>query len=359
MRLRVLQVSHRFPPHPGGTEYYVQKLSQFLASLGHEVTILTTSREQVGVSEESGCRVIRLRPLAEPLRNPLSLRLPLEFRRLVKEHDVVHMHSVYTFTTLLAFPFTPKERTIITLHGRAYYEGFLRYLAEVHERFSFRLVRGAARFIALTELDRELMLRRGIPPERITVIPNFVDVEELDQWASCSEPVEKESDVQLLFVGGLVEAKGLVQFLGDLRQVDEEVGLWIIGSGPLEPRLRSLARGMNVKFFGRMSRRDLIPYFLGADAVVLPSRSEGFPTVVLEAMTLRRPVILSDIEVHRGLFSDLAFLYTPERPETLLDALKRIKGSRDIVIKARKLVEEFYDVRVVGGQILDLYREIL
>ncbi len=337
----------------------MQKLSFFLASRGNDVIVLTTS-EQGGESLEGGVTVVRFRPVAEPLRNPLSMRLPLAFRRMAGNADVVHMHSPYTFTTLLSYPFSRKERTVITLHGRPYYAGPAALAAKIHERISFLLLRGAGAFVALTELDVSYMESMGIPRERIRVIPNFVDVRELEAWGREVDPVEKEREIQLLYVGGFVEAKGLDQLLLDLRSLpDLDVGLWMIGGGPLEGRLRRLAGGMGVRFLGRKSRRDLIPYFKGADALILPSRSEGFPTVVLEAAALGTPIILSDIPVHRQLFEGMALFFTPKNPGTLRQALDRlVAGVEDLVERAKKVVRDRYDLRVVGEDILRLYSEL-
>lgn len=359
--MRVLQVCHRFPPHPGGVEYHVQRLSKFLSSRGHDVVVLTTSRERVGVCEEDGYTVIRLRSSLEPLRNPIPFSLPLISRKIVRDFDVIHMHSVYTFTTLLTYPFADKSRVVITLHGRAFYTGIASILAELHERISFRIVREAAAFIALNEADRRVIITRGIDPERVFVIPNFVDVEEVDGILRRSEPVDREGEVQLIFVGGLVEAKNLESLLTDLRSVETDVSLWVVGEGPLRKRLARLARGMKVRFLGRLRREDWIPYAMSSDALILPSRSEGFPTVVLEAMAMGKPVILSNIEVHRELFSGNALFYEPSVKGSLNRALAKLKSEElgEMLKNNRKLVEELYDIRVVGRRILDLYKEVI
>ncbi len=358
--MRILQVCHRFPPHPGGIEYHVQRLSRFLASEGRDVVVLTTSRERVGVSEEEGYTVIRLRSHLEPLRNPLPLSLPSVVSRIIRDFDLIHMHSVYTFTTLMTYPLIERGRAVITLHGRPFYRGIASLLAEIHERISFRIVRGATAFISLSEADRRLIVRRGIDPGRVRCIPNFVDVGEIDLISGRSRPVEKEGDVQLIFVGGLVEAKNLESLIADLRKVDWDVSLWIVGDGPLRRRLARLSEGMKVRFLGRLSREAWMPYALGSDAVILPSRSEGFPTVVLEAMAMGKPVILSDIEVHRELFPESAIFYEPGVKGSLGKALRRLSEDlNEMLRRNRKLVEERYDIKVVGRRILDLYDEII
>jgi len=355
--MRVLQICHRFPPHPGGIEYHVKRLSRFLSSRGHEVTVLTTHRGPTEI-EEDDYKVVRLRSFLEPLRNPLPLELPFYFRKIAESFDLIHMHSVYTFTTLLSYPFARRERVVITLHGRASYRGLASLLAELHERISFRILRGAAVFIALNEVDKELMVSRGIDEGKIRVIPNFIDLEEIDNLARSSNPVEREGDVQLLFVGGLTEAKNLDSLLSDLRGVDG-ASLWIVGDGPMRGKLMKLAEGMRVRFLGRMDMGGWIPYALSSDAIILPSRSEGFPTIVLEAMALGKPVILSDIEVHKRLFSGIAIFYRPGDRESLRKALKNLENFDIPPENLRSIVEKNYDIRVVGERILSVYSDLI
>ncbi len=345
--MRVIQVAHRFPPHPGGIEYHVMELSEFLVERGVEVLVLTTTPEPY--PGNLPFRVYRFKPLAEPLRNPISFKLVLQFRKLARE-SIAHLHSPYTFSTLLTYPFA--EKAVITLHGRPYYGGVFRYLAKVHEKVSITLTKGA-HFISLTELGASYLKAMGIPEERIHVIPNFVNIERLQ---SLAKGVEGGHAYDLLYVGGLVEAKGLDQLVRDLSEL--EMSLAIIGKGPLREKLEELAKGLGVRvhFLGALPREKVIRAYLSARAVILPSRSEGFPTVVLEALSLGRPVILSDIEVHRRLFKDVALLYRPGNPSSLKEAILSLDSFSPE--KAVKFVKENYDIRVVGSRVLSLYKSI-
>ncbi len=363
MTLRIVQISHKFPPHPGGTEYYVHKLSQFLARRGHDVTVLTTSHKSAPREEMlDGFTIKRCSVLASPLRNPISLELVTKAGELSRDADITHLHSVYTFTTTIPLLLgAVRSKSVITLHGRAYYEGIGKVLAKVYEPIAFRIARRTDLLIALTELDRDLMISRGIAESKIRVVPNFIDVKEFDNWARSSKPVEREAELQLVFVGNLVEAKGVVQLIEDLSQVDEDVGLWIIGEGPLEARIRNIARiTKGIRLLGPRDRRGIVPYIMGADAVILPSKSEGFPTVALEALTLRKPLILSDIAVHKALFHQVAIFYSPGDPFSLNRALKKLRSRElvDLVNRGRRIVEEKYDLSVVGDQIESLYYEL-
>ncbi len=345
--MRVVQVSHKFPPHPGGIEYHVMKLSEYLSSQGIEVIVLTTTPNPC--HKRLPFRVYRFKPLVEPLRNPLSFKLAIKFRELSKD-AIAHLHSPYTFSTLLTYPLS--EKAVITLHGRPYYKGIAGLFAKVHERVSLILTRGA-HFIALTEIDASYLSNMGIPKERVHVIPNFVDVEELK---FLSEGVEFNPRYDLIYVGGLVEAKGIDQLIIDVSKIG--ISLAIVGDGPLRSKLEGLASrlGANVHFLGRLPREKVIPMYSSSRAVILPSRSEGFPTVVLEALALGKPTILSDISVHRHLFGEVAVFYRPGDPSSLREALSLIETFSPE--KASKFVSSKYDIRVVGPRLISLYRSL-
>jgi glycosyltransferase involved in cell wall biosynthesis len=116
---------------------------------------------------------------------------------------------------------------------------------------------------------------------------------------------------------------------------------------------------MRVRFLGRMDMEGWIPYALSSDAIILPSRSEGFPTIVLEAMALGKPVILSDIEVHKRLFSGIAIFYRPGDRESLRKALKNLENFDIPPENLRSIVEKNYDIRVVGERILSVYSDLI
>jgi glycosyltransferase involved in cell wall biosynthesis len=99
----------------------------------------------------------------------------------------------------------------------------------------------------------------------------------------------------------------LIEAIGHLRRQHESfyvsLRLWLVGDGPLRPQLESLAQSLEVtdcvEFVGHVAQP--APWIAAADALCLPSKFEGFPNVMLEAMALGTPVIASDIPVVRSL----------------------------------------------------------
>jgi len=136
---------------------------------------------------------------------------------------------------------------------------------------------------------------------RVEVLPNAVDVPE--------EPVPypaSHGPLRLLFVGRFAFNKGIDVLMAVARRLcDEGRGADVIfelaGDGPL---LRGyMAQGLpeNVRLLGRVGDAELEACYAACHALVLPTRGEGMPTVVLEAMARARPVLVSDVGAAAGL----------------------------------------------------------
>jgi glycosyltransferase involved in cell wall biosynthesis len=155
--------------------------------------------------------------------------------------------------------------------------------------------------------------------------------------------VPDSAKVKLLFVGRLVKQKGAVYLLRALAKLDpavlERVELEVIGSGPEEGRLRSLAGELGlgglVRFSGWVPREQIVSRYQSADIFVLPSFEEGMANVVLEAMACGNAIITTDIYGNRDLVHDKAngLLIPPADPEALAQALTMLIS--DLTLRRR------------------------
>lgn len=129
-------------------------------------------------------------------------------------------------------------------------------------------------------------------PARVQVIPNAVDLPPQEGYAPVKGPL------QFLFVGRFAFNKGLDVLLAVARQLAaqgvEDVQFLLAGDGPL---LHQLQKELppNVQLLGRVGDNELFALYRQCAALVLPTRFEGMPTVVLEAMARSRPVLVSDV----------------------------------------------------------------
>lgn len=152
-------------------------------------------------------------------------------------------------------------------------------------------------------MQDDLIAHFGLPADRFVVLNNPVDVEAIcrrvcEPLANGLRPVDMsatgENLINLVSAGRLVEVKGFDLLIEALALCgNPNLRLTLLGEGPLRNELETLAKKMGVSEQIRFAgfQQNPYPYFAQADAFVLSSRFEGFPNVVLEALTCGTPVI--------------------------------------------------------------------
>ena len=190
--------------------------------------------------------------------------------------------------------------------------------------------------VAVSHGLRQRVVELGIPADRVVVQHNGVDGHcfRLQDRAASRKALGVGSDERLVcFVGNIVLEKGadvLIEALGLLKP-DETlaVNLAFIGEGSLKPQLvsRSAALGVTerVRFVGRLSSDRVALWLSAADALCLPSRREGCPNVVLEALASGRPVVASEVGGVPELIDERNGVMVPSgNAEALASAIKAV-----------------------------------
>jgi teichuronic acid biosynthesis glycosyltransferase TuaC len=167
-----------------------------------------------------------------------------------------------------------------------------------------RLMQWAARradtSIAVSEALGSAMLDMGMPPQRIKVLRNGVDLTRFQSLpqATARAQLGWPDAPTLIAVGNLVENKGQHLALEALALLPG-FRLYLAGSGPEADALQALARRLGVAerviFCGRVAQEHLSVYYSAADILVLPSSREGSPNVVLESMACGTPVVATPV----------------------------------------------------------------
>ena len=159
------------------------------------------------------------------------------------------------------------------------------------------------RFIAVSEADRAWLLANGVRAHHIAVVTNGVDTTRFQpaDRAAARAALGLAADAAILLVPARLEPRKdqvvLLAALSSLREAVPGAQVLFAGGGPLATVLPALAAatglGQAVRFLGL---RDDIPSLMAAaDVVVLPSRMEGLPLAVLEAMACARPVVATAV----------------------------------------------------------------
>jgi glycosyltransferase involved in cell wall biosynthesis len=223
---------------------------------------------------------------------------------------IVHLHHPRSgmAVQLLNLLFLRKVPTLLTIHNMIKLFAFpSRFMCYVNflaaDRISFVSHYAQSVFPGFLKMLRA----RCIYP-----IPNGVDIERVDRFIADSTAKSVPSDhsrtqnrFSLVNIGRLNKQKNQDWLIRLLTQLPEHVTLKIIGEGKLRGELESLAAELGVSqkmhLTGLLPREQVYRELINADLFVSPSLWEGLPIAVLEAMALRRPLVVSDIGPHREI----------------------------------------------------------
>lgn len=152
----------------------------------------------------------------------------------------------------------------------------------------------------------------------------------------------------ILFVHRLSARKGSRELPIIIERVSkevEDVHFHIVGSGPdrkiLELKIKSLKLGKNVSFYGSLPLNETVGFYKGADCFMMPSRAEGFPRVILEAMIYKLPFVATKVGNVEEIVGERQrkYLVSRMKPEMFAKKVVELINEGDV----SKLVEENYN----------------
>jgi len=237
--------------------------------------------------------------------------------------------------------------------------------------------RAVRRFHAVSEtvavtMARRLLVRR----DRIDVVPRGRDAVALGARSAARATKTRATlglapDAPLLATVARHEyQKGLdvvLDALGHIVAARPDAVLLLVGrtgneTAALEAQITRLGLGSNVRVLG--ARDDVADILATADAVVVPSRWEGFSNVIVEAMALGAPIVASDIaSVREAVDASTAVLVPPDRPAALAAAVEGVLDDRAAAARRAVLAHERfasrYELDAVAAQMLAFYERAL
>lgn len=321
--MRILRVAQKvYPEAKGGGAYHVHAMSRDQAAMGHDVIVLTlkTDRAQSHLEERDGYTVLRYPVSASVFGNDISVGVA-SYLKGACDFDVIHAHSHLYFSTNLA----ALKRTLggpplaITNHG-LYSQNAPEWFFDLYLRSIGRWTFNQADVVfCYTDTDRERVQELGVS-SRIQIVSNGIDRERFSPDGPESELVDSDGPV-VLCVGRLVEGKrpGLaLEAFAEVLAEHPDAELYICGEGPLrkelETRIEVLGISNSVTFLGQVPYDEMPAIYRSADVLILPSRAEGVPRTVMEALSADVPAVCSDLPHVRSAFGD-SVAYVREEDE--------------------------------------------
>ena len=153
------------------------------------------------------------------------------------------------------------------------------------------LVRHSTHLIFLTTSDRQFFskINKNVSQKKYSIIPNGIDFNVSSK--KISKSMSKSNTTNVLFVGRMVESKGvgdLLEVAESLEQSNTDLQFHFVGSGKLASKAKVLT---NCTYHGVKSKEDINNIYQMADVFILPSYSESFPMTIIEAMFAGLPII--------------------------------------------------------------------
>jgi glycosyltransferase involved in cell wall biosynthesis len=231
-------------------------------------------------------------------RGEVDLGACLRIRRLIGRHgyDLLHAHTSHAHSLAFLSSLGLPVRRLVTrrVDYSIFRHSFLRLSG-------FKYRRMAHHYIAISRKIRAVLIRDGIPAGRITVVPSGVDPARFESARADAVAAEfglRPRERVVINAGHLVGIKGqryLVQAIPRVLEKVPEARFFIIGGGPLQDELATLARslGLGERLVLTGFRPDVGAFYRAADLFVMSSTSEGLGTAVLDAMALGIPVVAS------------------------------------------------------------------
>lgn len=409
--MRILLVSQFFPPEPNSVGQMFYELGADMVREGYKVTVITgfpnhPSGKVFGgyqkrlwqVENKLGMRVIRVWLFTSPNRRLfnrmitfLTFSLTSSIAILLGRHHDIMFALLQTLPVGILFPIIAKlKKTKVVfnlqdLHPDALIDAglitngaFIKFLRFI-ERFSYR---HAEHLCAICNIFKEHVISKGIPSSKISVIPNWIDLDEI-------KPLPRENafrlqcglnrdDFVILYAGNIGYTAGadIIVKVAKMLWNDSEFKYFFVGDGPARDEIKKLSEqeGLkNVRFLP-FQPRDLLPLVQAmADVSVVTmqagwaKKSVGFSSKVLTYMAAGRPVVASvDVDSEMADLvreAQCGIVAAAGDAIALGNAIKQLSDSPDLRasfgVNGRRHVEQHFSREVVVRQHILLFESLL
>jgi PEP-CTERM/exosortase A-associated glycosyltransferase len=393
MSLRVLHIlDHSIPLHSGYT-FRTLSILKAQRALGWETFMLTSPKHgKVQAREEDIDGWHFFRTPAQSARLPVwrEWRLMRATERRLEEvarrvkPQVLHAHSP-ALNALPALRVGRKLGIPVVYEVRAFWEDAavdhgtstewgLRYrMTRALETYALRR---ADRVTCICEGLRQDIVARGIPAEKVTVIPNAVDTEKFIFGRTADAALRKELGLEgatvLGFIGSYYAYEGLDLFLEAvprMRASHPDLRVLLVGGGPEEEKLKRQTRTLGiadiVRFVGRVPNAEVQRYYDMVDVLVYARHRMRLTELVtplkpLEAMAQGKLFIASDVGGHRELVQDgvTGYLFPAGDAGALVAAVDRVLSERTGWEKMRRAQRHFVEAERTWARSVSRYSDI-
>lgn len=340
--MKFVEINPFYKPYMGGIENRIHQSSTLLAKRGHDVTVLTGRMPGTPEEEktEEGYRIVRLESKYINLYNPpymwshgvlealnsidadvvnYNYRWAPSYNRALDRYDGVKIHTVHN---------TWCEGT-----------GLMKYPSAVNDNLFWKKMMRYDKVVAVSNDIRNDLIRRGMPPEKVVMIPTC------GQVGPCDNQGEEDF---ILSIGRLVNLKGIKYLVDAMKDVDCK--LVICGKGPEEKKIRKEIDRMGlwdrIEMKGYVSEEEKRRLMSKCKMTVMPSLFEAFGMVAVEAMANAKPMVCTTVNGLPETVGDGGIHVPPRDSKALAEAINTLlhdDGLREEMGRKARLQAESYD----------------
>lgn len=386
--MKILHISPSYIPayRYGGPIYSVHGLCQALAKLGHDVQVYTTNvngdqDSAVPIGEAVDVEGVKVWYFPSQFLRRLyySPQLEQHLKTTIQQFDIIHLHSVFLWPTLVGARYAEKYHVPYVLSPRGM---LIKDLIEKKSAwikkiwinlFEIRTIAKASLLHLTADLELTALQDFNFQLPRCAVIANGVDLPENQAIKATADPFgcPLGANTMLLFLSRINWKKGLDRLIPAMQYMQKDVYLRIVGNdeeGYL-PELKKLVAHLQladrVFFHPAVYDQKLKAALYQAAAVfILPSYSENFGNVVLEALSYGCPVVVTpEVGLSAFIKENKLGLVSAGEPKSLANSIQMLLADQvtrmDIQKRSQQIVFEHFSWQSIAEKMLTHYKNIL
>ncbi len=389
--MKILHVAHFFYPclSAGGVVNASYQIARMQARDNSVKVISSDACKERLKFEESrydvdidGIKVDYFKNISNRFKLATMLDTPIgaifRIKKQIRDFDVVHVHEHRQTLSIIACYFARRYGIpyVVQAHGSVLpffqKEGLKNIFDKV---FGFKILHGASKVFALTEVEKEQYLKMGVEEDRIEIVPLGINIEEYSDLPEEGIFREKfnisKDDKLIIFIGRVHEIKGLdllIDAFKELADSEDDVKLAIVGPDDgymdaLNLRIAECDLSDKVIVTGPLYKSEKQEALVDCDLFVMPSKYESFTTSGLEAMACGKPLVLTkNNHIHDWVDGSVGLACDDDKM-SLKDAMAEVlfdeELSKKFGMNGRRLIQEKYNWDMINEQILNIYESII
>ena len=385
--MKILQVVPGMSPHYGGPNVALTDLTRLLTERGFETTLMTTNSDPSGridvplgvMTSQRGANVMYFN-MWPAGRYAFSMALAKSLFQNINNYDVVHIHWLYSFSSLIAAIAAQYAHVPYVFQPNGSLDPYLmkknRWLKNFYNTiWGNYIIQHAAGIIFTSEAECNFadLHKANVPEHVVPVGLDWKDYAILPSQGQFRKQYPAVADKKIiLFLGRISRQKGLDLLIPAFHAVKSRVpNAHLVIAGPdsegYGETIRQLIGEFNledsVTWVGYLSREMKLAAYVDCDLYVLPSYAENFGATVTEALACEKPVVITNrVNICDEIEKAQAGIVVECAVESIVNGMRLVLEdpnlSRQLGQKGRKLVQQKYTWDVVLRELITVYQGV-